>query len=157
MRHTAHSGIQRVTASAWSEYAITGHCHPGTDGWPEQYHDEHSDNQEWMQAVFAGGFVYPPHQFFHFARRIKGCGGFKHNADFLAMLIKGDNMIGQIFVISPMALVLAAMPQQGLVKLADMVFGDVDIIKSLEDHVHCFGITGHFLLIAGIEGCGWQI
>ena len=51
-----------------------------------------------------------------------------------------------------MALILVAVTQQGLMKLADMVLGEAHVGPGLEHEVHRLGISGHFLLIASLEG-----
>jgi len=51
-----------------------------------------------------------------------------------------------------MALVLVAVAQQGLMELADMILAQAHVGMSLEHEVDRLGVSGHFLLVARLEG-----
>src|SRR5579872_2845410 len=93
----------------------------------------------------------------HETRRIEWRCRFEHDADLLAALVEGDDVVGAGFVAATMPLILLAMDEQVAVQLLDVVFGDRDVFPRPEYKVHRFGVAGDLLLFAGSEGPDFDI
>ncbi len=60
-------------------------------------------------------------------------------------------MVRQCLVMAAMAFVLGAVAQEVLMKLADHVFRDGDLIEGIEHLIHDIGVARDLLLIASFE------
>ena len=60
-------------------------------------------------------------------------------------------MIRHFLVFATMILILGAVFEENAVELLDVVFGRSDGLVPLENHLHCVGVTGDFLLITAGE------
>ena len=56
-----------------------------------------------------------------------------------------------------MAFIFLAVTQKVTMELLEMVFGEVDIFKGMENHFHRLGVTSNLLLIATVEFLDFQL
>ena len=78
----------------------------------EEDHDEDSDQQQRMQFTVPGGGVVPVDQFNHAAGGVEGGGGLEHDANLPPCLVESRDRVWRGLPGSPVALILAAVPQK---------------------------------------------
>ena len=75
----------------------------------------------------------------------------KHNAQTLAIRTKGLDMVRHFLVVPTMLLIFAAVFEKNAMESLDVILGDRDGLKTLEDQVHRFGVVGDFLFVGTRE------
>jgi hypothetical protein len=118
----------------------------------KELNNEDRSDQKQMKAFLLSGLFGPGDEFVHFAGRIERRGRFKDDTDLFAIGAERDNVVSKFLVSVAMALILAAVTEQGEVKLADMVLGQAHVFIRLEHEIHRLGIAGDLLLVARLEG-----
>ena len=93
----------------------------------------------------------------HQPGRIERRRGLEDDADLLAVLVEGDDVVGAGLVAAAVPLVLLAVDEQVAVQLLDVVFGDRDVFPRPEHKLHRLGIAGDLLLVAGGEGFDLEV
>ena len=109
-----------------------------------------------MMDLFVDRLVVPIDQLFHPSGRLKRRGGFKHDAETLAVLPEGFDVVRHGLVFAPMFLVLGAVLQQDPMQLLQVIFRRRDGVIPVEDHVHRVGVATDLLLVAADKRFGPQ-
>ena len=123
------------------------------NGWIGQEYDNEDPNQyQGVVAFLLHRPIEPIGEVLHPSRRFKRRGSLKDHTQALAIGSKGLDVVRHLFVMAAMILVLGTVLEQHTVQLLDVIFGRGDGLVTLENHVHCVGITCHFLLVAAGKG-----
>ena len=77
--------------------------------------------------------------------------------DLLPVVIERRDIIGELLVLAPVAVIFQAVLEQVAVKLLDVVFGKRYILPRMEDCFHDGGVAGDLLLVAAGKGLDLQI
>ena len=123
----------------------------------EKDDDEYRGDKKRMKLLLVQRLVDPFDQFYHQLRRVERRCRLEHDADFFALGIERADMVGVGFIAAAMPRILAAVRQQVAVQLLDVIFGRCNLIERCEDSFHHFGISRHFLFVAGGEVLNFDI
>src|SRR5215469_1814242 len=104
-----------------------------------------------MVRFLGDRLIEPIDEFLHPTWRFEWRGGIKYNAQTFAIGTKSLDMVRHFLVVPAMLLILAAVFEKNSMQLLDVVFCDRYGLETLENHIHCIGIAGHFLLVAACE------
>src|SRR5450432_4074696 len=109
-----------------------------------------------MLAFLLYRLIEPPDEFLHPSGRFKRCRSLKYHAQAFALRPEGLDMVWHFLIVPAMLQILGAVFQEYAVQLLDVIFSQCDRVMAIEDHVHCVGIAGYFLLVPTVKGLGFH-
>lgn len=115
----------------------------------QEHNGEECRHQKRVQRLLFERFIGPCYKLFHQARCVEGAGGLKDNADLIAVLVESADMVGVGLLVIAMTCVFFRMVQQITVQLLDVIFGQCDEPRAVEDRLDGLGVACHLLLVAG--------